>query len=145
MQDYTIKLLLGYIYNRFALVFLICLLGSFINDLYSTYNSLTKFNIKKILLSSISASIIVCAISEYIYLKFGVYIFFCFVCGLWSYKILEYLTNWNFVSKIFSIILKSMKKEIAIKLANAVNDLEQLEKQNNKSKIENEKKEKDSG
>ena len=105
MQNYTINLLIAYIYNRFALVFFICLLGSFVKDWSSTISSLSKFDIKKIISSSITSAILICAVTDYIHVNLPFYILICFFSGLWSYKIMEIATSSDFLKKVLRVIL----------------------------------------
>lgn len=140
MQDYTVKLFLEYIYNRFALVFFICLLGSFVKDWQSTMKTLSKFDIKRIIISSLSASMVVSAITEYIHFKFSVYIFICFLSGLWGYKILECITNWDFVKNFLYIIGNVFKSDLTDIIIEATKDIEhenEMEKNNEKEKSKN--------
>lgn len=107
MQEYSIFVLAQWLYDKYLMVFILCFLGSYLKDTIDTMKSLSKINIRKILVSTIFCSVIDTAILDYFCVTFSVYVLICFFTGLWSFKIMEYATNWKFILRFVTYLVKS--------------------------------------
>ena len=89
-----------------------------------------KIPISRILCSSIIATVIACALIEYIHMTFSLYIVFCIMCGIWSDKILKLITN-NMVVKIFfkNFLSVVTSKEVSEAMDKTINEIEKIEEQ----------------
>lgn len=129
MQEFTLIVLLNWIYQKFSLIFVICLLGCFIRDLMDTMKNCTKINIKQDIISAFACSIILAAVLDDVLISFSEYIFICFFTGIWSFKILEYILNWKFAK----ILLKNLFKIIESNIGKAFNNtIDELDKKDDK-------------
>lgn len=130
--DLTLALLLDYILNRFLLIFLITLLGSFTHDLYDTYKNLTPISIKRIFISGIFSSMILCAAYEYIKPGFALTILVCFCVGAWSFKLFEALMTWSIVESFLKHLLKKSKTIIGETISETIEELDKKDSKNKK-------------
>lgn len=110
--------LLNYLYNDFAVSFVICLCGAIIKDVIDTYKNTTKIKIEKIIFSSIFIAVLLCAINGYINIEFNIYIFVCLLTGLWSENIIKIFTS----SKIILIFLNKFLSNFADPLFKSISD-----------------------
>lgn len=110
--------LLNYLYNDFAVSFVICLCGSIIRDMLNSYKNNTKINIKKIIIYGKFSTILLCAVRAYIDIEFNIYIFICILAGMWSDSIVNFFTN----SKIMLFLLNRILKNIDDPISKAVSD-----------------------
>lgn len=118
--------LLNYLYNDFAVTFVICLCGAIIKDTMDTYKNINKINIKRVIFSTIFVTILLCAIRVLIDVKFNIYIFICVVAGMWGYIVLDAFSN----AKFMLIFLKKIAKGSNSTLGNTISDvLEETEKE----------------
>lgn len=121
--------LLNYMYNDFAITFVMCLCGALIKDVFETYKNTTKINVRNIILTSIFTTIVLCAIRVSIDIQFNVYILVCVVSGMWGDAIVNVFTN----SEIMIIFFKKIVKTINNPLSDAIDDtIKELEKEEDK-------------
>lgn len=112
MNTLTLSVLLEYIYDKFLVTFILCLIGASAREIMNTVK-LHKIHIERMMISVIISSAIMCAILDYIELHFSIYVFVCIFTGLWSKAVLELLMNSKFVLRILSSITGTMKDPIS--------------------------------
>ena len=122
MEQFTFTLLLDYIYNKFALPFLITILGVVIRTLMSNVSAKQKVSIGKVLASTVFSTILMCAIRELIPFTFTVYVLVCVIVGMWSMKIVNLVMDSKFMTKFISKYLKSIAGPVAKSLSDALDD-----------------------
>lgn len=122
MEQFTFTLLLDYIYNKFALTFLITILGVVIRTLMSNVSAKQKISIGKVLASTVFSTILMCAIRELIPFTFTVYVLVCVIVGMWSMKIVSLVMDSKFMTKFISKYLKSIAGPVAKSLSDALDD-----------------------
>lgn len=122
MEQFTFTLLLDYIYNKFALTFLITILGVVIRTLMSNVSAKQKVSIGKVLASTVFSTILMCAIRELIPFTFTVYVLVCVIVGMWSMKIVSLVMDSKFMTKFISKYLKSIAGPVAKSLSDALDD-----------------------
>jgi hypothetical protein len=136
--------LLDYVLNRFLIVFMLCILGSLTRDVYDTILHLTPISIKQILISSISSTVVLCAVFEYVAFNIATCVLVCFCAGIWSFKFLEILMNWEYVKTFLSHILKNTKTVVGTSLSETIEEINDKssnrEANKEKDNIDNEKK-----
>lgn len=122
MEQFTFTLLLDYIYNKFALTFLITILGVVIRTLMSNVSAKQKVSIGKVLASTVFSTILMCAIRELIPFTFTVYVLVCVIVGMWSMKIVSLVMDSKFMTKFISKYLKNIAGPVAKSLSDALDD-----------------------
>lgn len=144
MEQFTFTLLLDYIYNKFALTFLIAILGVVIRTLMSNVSAKQKVSIGKVLASTVFSTILMCAIRELIPFTFTVYVLVCVIVGMWSMKIVSLVMDSKFMTKFISKYLKSIAGPVAKSLSDAL-DGEDDNVDEEKSTTNNKDKKKEQG
>lgn len=139
MQYISYAALLDYILNRFLVVFVIVFFGSLVKDIYDTFINLSPISIKRILISSLFGTVVLCAVVESFKLSISAFVLVCFLSGVWSFKILEYMMNWKFVKVLIKNIFKSTKTVIGDAVSETLEDLNDEESSEEKSKALNDK------
>lgn len=125
MNKFTIALLIDYLYNRYFMIFFICLIGSLIHDLSDTIRNLSQINYRRALASSIFSAIVLSAIIDTVNWNFSVCVLVCFLTGMWSFKLLELAMNWKAVKTLLINILKNSKNIIGEAVVDTAKDLEE--------------------
>lgn len=139
MQYISYAALLDYILNRFLVVFAIVFFGSLVKDVYDTFINLSPISIKRILISSLFGTVVLCAVVESVKLSISAFVLVCFLSGVWSFKILEYMMSWKFVKVLIKNIFKSTKTVIGDAVSETLEDLNDEESSEEKSKALNDK------
>jgi hypothetical protein len=143
MHEFTLALLIDYLYNKFLMAFVISLLGAFTRDVMDTYKNLSKINISKVVCSSIFSSVILSAIIDIVNWNFSVHVVVCFFTGLWSHKLLEFVMDWNIVKTFLVNILKNTKGTVAQSISETIKEVDDKdnskEEQNSNTSIEDKK------
>ena len=124
MQEYSTIVILQWLYERYLIVFLLCFLGSFIRDVFDTIVSLSKIDIRKILVSTVFCSIIDTAILDNLSMDIGVYVAICVFTGMWSYDIMRYATNFKFILRFLKYFAKSFMGAAGKSFSDTINDLD---------------------
>ena len=116
--------LLDYILNRFLVVFAICFIGSLVKDIYDTCLNLSHISIKRITISSMFAAVVLCAGFEYYEVSIALFVLICFFSGIWSFKILEAMMNWEVVKILIKHLFKSTKTIVGTAVSETIEDLD---------------------
>ena len=133
--------LLDYILNRFLVVFIICFIGSFVKDLYDTYLNLSPIYIKRITISSMFAAVVLCAGFEYYGVNIALFVLICFFSGIWSFKVLEVMMNWEMVKVLLKHLFKNTKTIIGNAVSETMEELDKNSSEENKELDTNNKEE----
>ena len=133
--------LLDYILNRFLVVFIICFIGSFVKDLYDTYLNLSPIYIKRITISSMFAAVVLCAGFEYFEVSIALFVLICFFSGIWSFKVLEVMMNWEMVKVLLKHLFKNTKTIIGNAVSETMEELDKNSSEENKELDTNNKEE----
>lgn len=139
MQYISYAALLDYILNRFLVVFAIVFFGSLVKDIYDTFINLSPISIKRILISSLFGTVVLCAVVENFKFSISAFVLVCFLSGVWSFKILEYMMSWKFVKVLVKNIFKNTKTVIGDAVSETLEDLNDEESSEEKSKALNDK------
>lgn len=118
--------ILEYLYDRFILTFILCLIGAIIRETMNTMK-LTSINIKRMMASVIMASTLMCIVVDYVKFQFSIYIAVCIIAGIWSPFIMKLILDSKIMGKLLRGIIKNMKDPIAKGISEAITDLDEEE------------------
>ena len=109
MDNITLGLLLDYLYNQFAVTFILSLVGASMREVFVTNrNRKNHIKISKLLMSAIFSTIVLCAIGGFYRPDFSVYVLVCVIFGLWSEQLISnFVLNKRFM---FSFMVNFLKK-----------------------------------
>lgn len=138
MEQFTFTLLLDYIYHRFAITFILTLLGVVIRVLMSNVNSKQQVGIGKVVASAMFSTILMCAITELVPFAFTVYVLACVLSGMWSMKIVSLGLDSKFMTKIISKYIKNVAGSMGEAISDALDDESKAEKGSNDNNKEGE-------
>ena len=115
MNEITFSVLLEFLYNEFAVTFVFCFLGSCIRSISQTkkQDESKSFNVKRIVISTIFSTLLMCTFTEYIDLQFEVYAFASFFCGLWGLQLCKIAMNIKFIDTKPQVQEASEEQEIS--------------------------------
>lgn len=144
MEAITIDILLEFLYKKFAVTFILCLVGSFIREVSITTKGKTSkmLSIKKIVTSTVFSTFLMCACSEYVDLPFSVYAIINVLCGMWGLAIVDLLITDNFLLKFLRKLIKKIASpllKIFVESVAEVAEEKQKEKENSKKKSKKKK------
>lgn len=108
MDTISVAILLEYIYNKFLVTFVLCMVGSLIKETMLLSKKYKKINITKVIMSSLFSSCIVCGLVDYVSMTFSIYSIVCILFGMWGYQLLLLFLNANFMKKLVSVILHNI-------------------------------------
>ena len=109
MDNYTLGLLLDYLYNKFAVTFILSLVGASMREVFITNrNRKNHIKISKLVMSSVLVTVLLCALGELYKVSFSVYVLVCVMCGLWG----EFIVSKILLNKrvIFNFVINLLKK-----------------------------------
>ena len=139
MDVVSINILLEYLYKRYIVTFLLCLVGAFIKESTLSTAKVKKISVLRILSPSIFSSVLICALSDYIKVPFSVYTGICVLTGMWSYPVLKLFMSIKFIQKILKAVIANITGPLGKALTDISEDyykeeLEKAKKSNKKSK-----------
>ena len=116
MNQFSIDILLEFLYNKFATTFMFCLFGSFVREYLtniktdSNSKKYGNFNPGKVVISAVFSTILMCACADYVNvdLHIEVYAIISVVLGMWGLSIMKGILD----KKIVNTFLKSVVKLI---------------------------------
>lgn len=135
MQDITIDVLLEFLYNRFGVTLVFCLLGSLIRQGLKVTSSKKDIksrmlDMKHMAVSSIFSTFLMCACADYIELQFSIYATFCVICGMWGLALCKIAINGKFMSNLlYSASGKISNPIIKSAVDSASKELEEQQKE----------------
>lgn len=109
MDNYTLGLLLDYLYNKFAVTFILSLVGASMREVFVTNkNRKNHIKISKLFMSAVLVTVLLCALGELYKFNFSVYVLVCVMCGLWG----EFIVTKILLNKrvIFNFVINLLKK-----------------------------------
>ena len=143
MEQPTFTLLLDYLYSKFAVTFILCIIGVAIRLISTAVNNKQRVSRGKLIASTMFSTFLMCAVGEYIHINFSVYVFLCVVVGMWSTKIVSLALDSKFMSKVTLKCLKKVASPVAKSISEALDD--DTKDAAKKKSIEEKPEEKDSG
>lgn len=128
---YPMTMLLDYLYNKFAVTFILSIIGVSIRVMVGNVNNRHRISIIKIVASTLFSTILMCAIGEYVEFIFSVYVLACVLMGMWSTKIISLASSSKFMGKVAKKLIKNIATPVTKTLADVLED-EEKEKQTKK-------------
>ena len=130
MDSIYLSLLLEYLYNKFAVTFILCLIGAFLKQstLNSSSRKVSKLKISSLLSPAIFSTVLICAISEYLEVSFSVYAVICVLAGMWSSILLKLFLNINIIKKFIAMFLKNIAGPLSKYSEDIVEELDDIDK-----------------
>lgn len=122
MDTIGINLLLEYIYNKFIVTFIICLMGAVARETMNTIR-LNRIEVEKMLVSAVVSSVAMCAILDYISLSFSIYAIVCVVMGIWSKTLLNMIMNSKLMVRILCSVAGNVKDPMVKGIAKAIEEM----------------------
>lgn len=133
--------LLYYIYNRFAVTYLMCFLGVMIGRVvqvsYSNNNKKkhAPINGTYLALQGALITVIMCALQDYLKIEsFNIYVLFCVLFGVWSPMIVGVITNIKFVKHFIVNISKKIKDPVIEAVGETIDQCDVNDKSKSKNK-----------
>lgn len=139
MDAVSVNILLEYLYKRYIVTFLLCLVGAFIKESTMSTAKVKKISISRILSPSIFSSVLICALSDYMKVPFGVYTGICILAGMWSYPLVKLFLNVKFIQHVIKSGLAKLGGSLGKKLSEISEEYynEEIEKAKKSKKSKN--------
>ena len=125
MDVISLGLLLEYLYDKFVVTFILCLIGGIIRETASSAMKQRKMNASKMMASVVLASALMCALVDYVKVPFSIYTIICILVGIWAPILLKLIMNTKFMARLVSNIAANMKDPIAKGISTALNELDE--------------------
>lgn len=126
MDAISVSILLEYLYKKFVVTFIMCLIGAFLRESVKTVKQ-TKLNTRKTLASAILASVLMCALIDYISIPFSIYTVLTIITGMWSHTLLNLLLNVKIMKVLLKNIFKNIKDPVMQGLSDTMEELDDEE------------------
>lgn len=136
MDVISLGLLLEYIYDKFVVTFILCLIGGIIRETASTAMKHKQMNAKKMMASVVLASALMCALVDYVKVPFSIYTIICILVGIWAPVLLKLIMNTKIMMKLVSNIAANMKDPIAKGISTTINELDEDENRDERDPTE---------
>lgn len=136
MDVISLGLLLEYLYDKFVVTFILCLIGGIIRETASTAMKQKQMNAKKMMASVVLASALMCALVDYVKVPFSIYAIICILVGIWAPVLLKLIMNTNIMMKLVSNIAANMKDPIAKGISTTINELDEDENRDERDPTE---------
>ena len=125
--------LLDFLYNEFAVTFILCIIGVVTKEFVVNVRKNKKFDKLKMTSAVILSSLIMCAVQFNLKLEYHVYIVCCVIGGGWSTYIASFVWGKKFMSESVPKLLRTMATPLAKALADIIEDSSKNDK-NKKNK-----------
>lgn len=145
MDPVSINILLEYLYKRYIVTFLLCLVGAFIKESTMSTAKVKKISILKILSPSIFSSVLICALSDYMKVPFGVYTGICIVTGMWGSSLVKLFLNIKFIKYLVTTGLAKLGGTLGRKLSDMSEEYFREQEKNKTKKSKKSKQDQNQG
>lgn len=139
----TLQGLLYYVYNRFAVTYLMCFLGVITGKVLSIFSSnfkkLEPIGVLQMALQGALVTVIMCALQDFINIEsFNMYVLLCVFIGIWSPTVVKIITNMKILQRFIVNISKRVKDPIIKAIGDTADQLELGEEDTKLKEDENE-------
>lgn len=147
MNEFSIDILLEFLYAKFATTIVFCFFGAFVRE-YLTSRSTdsngkkcSKLNFGKVMISSIFSTFLLCAAADYVNIELNieVYSIIAIVLGMWGMSIIRAIMDAKFLHTLASNLAKSVANPILKGVADSLS--KSLDTSTSKKEESKEKKE----
>jgi len=139
MDVISLNILLEYLYKRFVVTFLLCLVGAFIKE--STVTG--KISFTKILSSTIFSSVLICVLMDYVEVPFSLFAAITILVGMWSSSLIKLFLNLKFIQSLGKTLIKNISGPAAKVLERMAEEAENIEEKLEREAKRNAEKEKE--
>lgn len=146
MNQFSIDILLEFLYNKAAVTFAFCFIGSFIREYLlssktdSNGKNIGKFNFGKVVIPAVFSTILMCACADYVKvdLHIEVYAIISVVLGMWGLSIIKAMLDKKSVNKLFKCLAKVITNPLIKNVVESASDTleEELKESEKKQQIE---------
>lgn len=123
MDVISIGVLLEYLYSKFIVTFILCLIGAIVRETMNTVK-LDAMNAKRMISSVVLASALMCALADNVKVPFSLYIIICIIAGLWSQTILKLIMNTKFMIIVLRKFATNIKDPLLKSVSTTIDELE---------------------
>lgn len=123
MNEFTIDILLEFLYKKFAITFVLCFFGSVMRKLFSSKTKTDPNNKKnlvgEVIISAVFSTFLMCAVADYVNidLHFEVYAIISILIGIWGLKIITIVVDGKFLISFIKNLAKNATNNPVIKSA----------------------------
>lgn len=123
MNEFTIDILLEFLYKKFAITFVLCFFGSVMRKLFSSKTKTDPNNKKnlvgEVIISAVFSTFLMCAVADYVNidLHFEVYAIISILIGIWGLKIITIVVDGKFLINFIKNLAKNATNNPVIKSA----------------------------
>ena len=147
MNQFSIDILLEFLYAKFATTIVFCFFGAFVREYFtrrstdSNGKKSSKFNFGKVMISSIFSTFLLCAAADYVKidLHIEVYSIIAIVLGMWGMSIIKCIMDAKFINTFITNVGKTLANPILKSIAESLSKT--LDTETNKNS--NDKKDKE--
>lgn len=122
MEQPTFTLFLDYLYSKFAVTFILCIIGVIIKVITTSVNKKQRVSIGKLIASTMFSTFLMCAVGEYIHINFSIYVLLSVVVGMWSTNLVALFLNSKFISNLTLKCLKSVAGPVAKSISETLDE-----------------------
>lgn len=139
MNQFSIDILLEFLYNKFATTFMFCLFGSIVREYLTVKNFINKtdsnsknggeMNPGKVVISAIFSTILMCACADYVNvdLHIEVYAIISVVLGMWGIGIMKAMLDKKFINSFLKRITKVITDPLIKSAVESASDTLEIE------------------
>ena len=114
MDNINITILLDFLYNKYAVTFLMCLIGALVGTIARQIKTkkLKILSLGKAFIYAGFLSLILCCIADLVKgITFSIYAVICVFAGIWEEPIVSRILNNEFISHLVNNIIKIFSKD----------------------------------
>lgn len=139
MDQLTFTLLLDYLYSKFAVTFILSIVGIVIRLVIKNVGTKQKVSIGRFIASAVFSTILLCALRNYVDIDFSVYVFLCIVVGMWSPNLVSVVLDSKFMGNLLKKYLKGISEPVAKSLSDALEEENKKDTNDDTKAIEDKK------
>lgn len=122
MEQPTFTLLLDYLYSKFAVTFILCIIGVIIKVMITSVNKKQKVSIGKLIASTMFSTFLMCAIVEHYHITFSIYALISVIVGMWSTNLVALFLNSRFIRNLTLRYLKTVAGPLAKSISESLDE-----------------------
>ena len=126
MDPISITVFLEYIYSKFAVTFILSIIGVSIREH-------TRIHLGKVITLTLFSTVVMCAAGDYIHVSFSIYVLLCILFGMWSRALIRIVTDNRFIKTFVVKFIGSISPPAGQSISDALDATE--EDQNEERKV----------
>lgn len=138
MDPISITVFLEYIYSKFAVTFILSIIGVSIREMLGNAksksdNKHTRIHLGKVITLTLFSTVVMCAAGDYIHVSFSIYVLLCILFGMWSRALIRIVTDNRFIKTFVVKFIGSISPPAGQSISDALDATE--EDQNEERKV----------